>query len=147
MLQIFFNTVSKRLILSSIFFFSSSDIGLFQLTILPLMMVMIKYMINTFDSSKFIILTDMDVFLSKPKIELSCSSNFYYLVFNFHLENTSASENDKICRQVNFKLWKKEISFIIVEFSFHAEKKKFIVWRSENLFSCPRAGKQAVFQL
>ena len=39
------------------------------------------------------------------------------------------------------------ISFIIVEFSFHAEKKKFIVWRSENLFSCPRAGKQAVFQL
>ena len=38
-------------------------------------------------------------------------------------------------------------SFIIVEFSFHAEKKKFIVWRSENLFSCPRAGKQAVFQL
>ena len=41
----------------------------------------------------------------------------------------------------------KFISFIIVEFSFHAEKKKFIVWRSENLFSCPRAGKQAVFQL
>ena len=40
-----------------------------------------------------------------------------------------------------------ELSFIIVEFSFHAEKKKFIVWRSENLFSCPRAGKQAVFQL
>ena len=39
------------------------------------------------------------------------------------------------------------VSFIIVEFSFHAEKKKFIVWRSENLFSCPRAGKQAVFQL
>ena len=36
---------------------------------------------------------------------------------------------------------------MIVEFSFHAEKKKFIVWRSENLFSCPRAGKQAVFQL
>ena len=34
-------------------------------------------------------------------------------------------------------------SFIIVEFSFHAEKKKFIVWRSENLF----CGKQAVFQL
>ena len=41
----------------------------------------------------------------------------------------------------------KRFSFIIVEFSFHAEKKKFIVWRSENLFSCPRAGKQAVFQL
>ena len=41
----------------------------------------------------------------------------------------------------------KDISFIIIEFSFHAEKKKFIVWRSENLFSCPRAGKQAVFQL
>ena len=40
-----------------------------------------------------------------------------------------------------------EISFIIVEFSFHAEKKKFIVLRSENRFSCPRAGKQAGFQL
>ena len=40
-----------------------------------------------------------------------------------------------------------QFSFIIVEFSFHAEKKKFIVWRSENLFSCPKAGKQAVFQL
>jgi len=34
-----------------------------------------------------------------------------------------------------------------VEFSFHAEKKKFIVWRSENLFSCPRAGKQAVWKI
>ena len=47
----------------------------------------------------------------------------------------------------NRKKKKKSFSFIIVEFSFHAEKKKFIVWKSENLFSCPRAGKQAVFQL
>ena len=47
--------------------------------------------------------------------------------------------------QVRYKVT--SISFIIVEFSFHAEKKKFIVWRSENLFPCPRAGKQAVFQL
>ena len=46
-----------------------------------------------------------------------------------------------------WKISLKTFSFIIVEFSFHAEKKKFIVWRSENLFSCPRAGKQAVFQL
>ena len=43
------------------------------------------------------------------------------------------------------------ISFIIVEFSFHAEKKKFIVWRSKicflalelenRLFSNSRSGK------
>ena len=54
-----------------------------------------------------------------------------------------------ICTAVSILsvLLRKKISFIIVEFSFHAEKKKFIVWRSENLFSCPRAGKQAVFQL
>ena len=53
-------------------------------------------------------------------------------------------------KKVDFRnkiLVAKYISFIIVEFSFHAENKKFVVWRSENLFSCPRAGKQAVFQL
>ena len=70
------------------------------------------------------------------------------------------NENSTIIKEIIFSYWRfedthqnnflfvpKNISFIIVEFSFHAEKKKFIVWRSENLFSCPRAGKQAVFQL
>ena len=65
-------------------------------------------------------------------------------------DHNALSKNGKILQSKRLKstfFLKIILSFIIVEFSFHAEKKKFIVWRSENLFSCPRAGKQAVFQL
>ena len=45
------------------------------------------------------------------------------------------------------------ISFIIVEFSFHAEKKKFIVWRYFSLtawaemYGCGQNGQQAIGQI